>query len=945
MARVPAAAAGSTLRDEAISIPEFARRLPKAELHLHLDGSLFPDWILQQAFKQQIPLPPQLTARLRRAKKKFHEQQPGVQALPAGAPAGVLSSRGPGARGRAAWPASQVDKTMQMRLPETARAVPTTSDEKEKQEDDPLKGFFATSDDVDPTRAKIVSTVAPVGLQQLFNVTVRDFLHDMKGAAMRQSSANAVAANKNWGVFDFCNQFLQTREALSEATEVLLKHLAVFHNVKLCELRFCPALHVAGELTASAAVEAVLEGFERATRQVDIVGGVIVCALRSFSREHGVEMAELAGKYLLTKRQPESAISGLLQPGILEEASGDRTAAGGSSGPTISTPVKISRSAGGAADSRRQQQRFFDRSRRRLHAQLGERIKPGVVGFDVAGDEGSYPISLHAVGIKKAYELGVPITIHAGEWPGVNAKRSCASLCFDKEFEGDGKKWAAANASAARRASGTGEGIGGRSGTGEGLPLQSPGPPGGAGAAAGGGDLALDVFGSLFEDAAPGVAGEHSAPDGAASSPPAKRARVDATSDAPDSAAGGRTTGIGRTPATRQAAPLSPGPPSPPPTDNIKTRSLMRQQIDLIRNTNEHAQWVWQQFRTYERFENMFMIPQRLGHGCQLAGDGRFMAAVFSNDVTVECCLTSNVGWKIKSYRDHPVKKLLLNGVKVCLNSDNLLLSGDKVRRAHPTGEVMHFLEDVCGWYKATSEDSHRSGPTILPDDKKLKPSRVGTPAPASSVASRPASKLQKKRRAAAQSSATAQQPEPEPRPGGGSRVVVPTQPLFGTTGAELVQRKNVNYEVLNMNDGPARAGAEDSSTAGARGNAAATSTVGAIHFPHVRLRAQRVDAGGDFPRPELPLRRECDIEIQTVREVLTRNGVNASFFLRLVQENDAYSLRTKKLASDWKAAFQEEADACFGRCFGIPAPGRGPAARPAIPERVAPATALAVKQ
>ena len=41
--------------------------------------------------------------------------------------------------------------------------------------------------------------------------------------------------------------------------------------------------------------------------------------------------------------------------------------------------------------------------------------------MDVAGDEGGYPLAsdqhLMAAGLEEAARLGVPITIHAGEWP------------------------------------------------------------------------------------------------------------------------------------------------------------------------------------------------------------------------------------------------------------------------------------------------------------------------------------------------------------------------------------------------------------------------------------------------------------------------------------------------------------------------------------------------
>ena len=43
-----------------------------------------------------------------------------------------------------------------------------------------------------------------------------------------------------------------------------------------------------------------------------------------------------------------------------------------------------------------------------------------VVGMDVAGDEGSYPLAGQGpmvAGVQEASRLGVPITLHAGEWP------------------------------------------------------------------------------------------------------------------------------------------------------------------------------------------------------------------------------------------------------------------------------------------------------------------------------------------------------------------------------------------------------------------------------------------------------------------------------------------------------------------------------------------------
>ena len=45
----------------------------------------------------------------------------------------------------------------------------------------------------------------------------------------------------------------------------------------------------------------------------------------------------------------------------------------------------------------------------------------GVVGLDVAGDEGSFPLASPedpmAAGVREAALLSVPLTLHAGEWP------------------------------------------------------------------------------------------------------------------------------------------------------------------------------------------------------------------------------------------------------------------------------------------------------------------------------------------------------------------------------------------------------------------------------------------------------------------------------------------------------------------------------------------------
>ena len=57
---------------------------------------------------------------------------------------------------------------------------------------------------------------------------------------------------------------------------------------------FCPSLHTLEGLSPAQAVEAVLAGYRG---QDQVVGGVIIVALRSSSQEHGIQMARLAARH------------------------------------------------------------------------------------------------------------------------------------------------------------------------------------------------------------------------------------------------------------------------------------------------------------------------------------------------------------------------------------------------------------------------------------------------------------------------------------------------------------------------------------------------------------------------------------------------------------------------------------------------------------------------
>jgi adenosine deaminase len=68
---------------------------------------------------------------------------------------------------------------------------------------------------------------------------------------------------------------------------------------------------------------------------------------------------------------------------------------------------------------------------------------------------------------------------------------------------------------------------------------------------------------------------------------------------------------------------------------------------------------------------------QRIGHGTSLLDEAAVLDLVRERGVTIEACPTSNmqVG-VIATVAEHPIAKWLAAGVKVCVNTDNTLLSG-----------------------------------------------------------------------------------------------------------------------------------------------------------------------------------------------------------------------------------------------------------------------------
>ena len=96
--------------------------------------------------------------------------------------------------------------------------------------------------------------------------------------------------------FDVTVSVMQTEEALERIAYELAEDAAE-DGVRYIEIRHAPILNVVHGLTLVQAVEAPLRGLRRAEKDFGIIGRSIICALRAFTPEESLEMAQLAVEF------------------------------------------------------------------------------------------------------------------------------------------------------------------------------------------------------------------------------------------------------------------------------------------------------------------------------------------------------------------------------------------------------------------------------------------------------------------------------------------------------------------------------------------------------------------------------------------------------------------------------------------------------------------------
>ena len=88
---------------------------------------------------------------------------------------------------------------------------------------------------------------------------------------------------------------------------------------------------------------------------------------------------------------------------------------------------------------------------------------------------------------------------------------------------------------------------------------------------------------------------------------------------------------------------------------------------------------------------------KRIGHGVRSLEDGALVQRLAAEGITLELCPTSNLNTSIfESYAAYPLRKLMTAGVKVTVNTDNMIVSNTtaaaELRHLALTKEEMHLL-------------------------------------------------------------------------------------------------------------------------------------------------------------------------------------------------------------------------------------------------------------
>ena len=107
---------------------------------------------------------------------------------------------------------------------------------------------------------------------------------------------------------------------------------------------------------------------------------------------------------------------------------------------------------------------------------------------------------------------------------------------------------------------------------------------------------------------------------------------------------------------------------------------------------------------------------KRIGHGHHSFDDSELVKKLIADGVTLEICPTSNIQCQSQpDYAVHPAKKLLDMGVKVTINTDNMILSDINLDK-----EYDHCLNDMGFEYNdLITMNINSVNASFMPEEKK----------------------------------------------------------------------------------------------------------------------------------------------------------------------------------------------------------------------------------
>ncbi len=84
--------------------------------------------------------------------------------------------------------------------------------------------------------------------------------------------------------------------------------------------------------------------------------------------------------------------------------------------------------------------------------------------------------------------------------------------------------------------------------------------------------------------------------------------------------------------------------------------------------------------------------PTRIGHAVQIVTDPRLLERLARTGMTVECSLTSNVVLgAVRSYEEHPIRRLVDHGISVTLSTDNPVRLGTTIAQEYEVAAALGF--------------------------------------------------------------------------------------------------------------------------------------------------------------------------------------------------------------------------------------------------------------